>query len=192
MTASSPPAAPEQQPPPDPPGSPQVSPMRARIGTMTAALLSWSRGHRVLAAASALGLVVIIVLAVVLLTGGPMTVNGSLLDQSALFGDTCNAQAGSQVLITGPSGQVLVVTTLHENTKIEKKLEAAPSAKELARLNNGLNAFSGGAAVDVIGYYTFTASVPAGQSAYGIKVAGGHAVWFTPSQMAKGPGLTCK
>lgn len=158
-----------------------------------AKILSWMRGHLPITIIAGLGFVGIIVLAVVLLTGGPMTVNGSLLDQSALFGDTCNAQAGSQLLITGPSGQVLAVTTLHENTKIEKKLEAAPSAKELARMNNGLNALSGGgAAVDAIGYYTFTASVPAGQSAYGIKVGGGHTVWFTASQMANGPSLTCK
>ena len=194
MTDNSPPALPdnEQQPAPDSPGSPQESPVKARISTITALIAAWPRGRKILAASSVLALIAIIVIAVIVLSGGPMTVHGTLLDESYLTGGSgCGENSGSQVLITDPSGSVLAVTTLREDVKAERKLEASPAAKQLASESNALNALGGGAAVDSIGFYRFTATIPSGDSNYGVKVGSGHVVWFTNAQMTKGPGLNC-
>ncbi len=195
MTDSSPPVVPDdqQQPAPDSPGPPQVSPAKARIVTVTAAIAAWPRGRKILAASSVLALIAIIVIAVIVLSGGPMTVHGTLLDDSYLTGGSgCGENAGSQVLIIDPSGKVLAVTTLREDVKAERKLEASPAAKKLASESNALSVLSGGgAAVDAIGFYRFSATIPSGDSNYAIKVGNGRAVWFTNAEMAKGPGLHC-
>jgi len=39
-------------------------------------------------------------------------------------------------------------------------------------------------------WYTFTVTVPAGESRYGIEVSHRGTIWFTPQQMQKGPGLS--
>lgn len=195
MTADSAPVPPgdQQQPAPDPPGSPHVSPVKTPIMRVIAAIAAWPRGRKILAASSVLAFVAIIVVAVIVLSGGPMTVNGTLLDESYLTGGSgCGENAGSQVLIIDPSGKVLAVTTLQEDVKAERKLEGSPAAKLLARESNSLHLLGGGGvAADVIGFYRFTASVPSGDSNYGVKVGGGHVVWFANARMAKGPTLNC-
>jgi len=118
------------------------------------------------------------------------------VDQSALMGDTWAQSGTDQVLILDPTGKVIAVTSMTENTREETALEKDGASGLLANLNNqlaGLGSLSGQApGADVIGVYDFTASVPSGDGRYGIKIGQGSTVWFTEAQMDKGPGLLCQ
>jgi hypothetical protein len=151
----------------------------------------WSTRAKV-ASLAGLAVVAVAIVLAVMLWPSSMAVQGSYLDTSPLTGGSgCGENTGEQVLILDASGKVLAVTTLRENTKMEQKLEADPSAKQLATESGGLSALGGGTAADIIGYYTFTATVPSGGSTYGVKIGNGRTLWFTGAQMAKGPGVTC-
>jgi len=133
----------------------------------------WQR-KPVIAAAAAVGAVLIIVvvlLAIGVFGGGTMTVHGTEQVSANPF-NGMNATdaypditAGAQVTVVDPSGKVIGTGSL---------AEADPSAWDL---------------YDAV--YSFTVTVPAGESRYGIEIGQNRGtVWFTPQQMASGPGLS--
>jgi hypothetical protein len=153
----------------------------------------WSRRMKAVSIVCLAAIGLAIGLTVALGSSSDIAVHGSLTDTSALTGGSgCGESNGDQVVITDASGKVLAVTTLRENAKMEKKLEADPAAIGLAKDSNSLNALGGGGiAVDVVGYYEFDATVPSGANTYSVKVGSGSAVWFNASEITKGPGLKC-
>ena len=78
---------------------------------------------------------------------------------------------GTQVTVTNPAGSVVATSSLNYDSSV--------SAME-SKLQMGLS----------VCVYTFTATVPGGLARYGITVSGRGTVWFSPAQMAKGPGLS--
>jgi hypothetical protein len=78
---------------------------------------------------------------------------------------------GTQAVIKSPSGSVIGTGSLSYASKISS-MESS--------LQPGMS----------VCIYTFKATVPAGESRYGITVANRGTVWFSPRQMAKGPGLS--
>ena len=91
---------------------------------------------------------------------------------------------GSQVTVTSPAGTVLTTGTL----AYDKPLTDAEAA--VAGVEMGLGASADLLQAD-IAVYTFTVTVPGGQSRYGISVGQNRGtIWETAAQMEAGPGLT--
>jgi hypothetical protein len=78
---------------------------------------------------------------------------------------------GTQVVVTNSGGSVIGTSQLGYNTQA--------SALQ-SSLQPGLS----------VCIYTFNVTVPGGLARYGITVSHRGTVWFDPSQMAKGPGLS--
>lgn len=93
--------------------------------------------------------------------------NGSCLTDPG-FSDITQ---GTQVVVTNSGGQVVGTSALNYS--------AQDSAAQ-SGLQSGLS----------VCIYTFTVSVPGGLPRYGITVSHRGTVWFTATQMSKGPGLS--
>jgi hypothetical protein len=115
-----------------------------------------------------------VVILVLQLTGSsPIAVEGNMqVGEDCLSGssDYPDIDQGAQVVITTSSGTVIATTALG----------AGHQAQELP----GYGAFG-----DFCNY-PFSVKVPGGQAQYGVTVSHRGTIWFTPQQMAKGPGLT--
>lgn len=111
------------------------------------------------------------------LTSGPGSITahgtemvcGNLL-QGTTPSDYADITDGTQVVVTDPSGKVIG----------NGALTSAPP----------VSASAGGLTLtDYL--YNFTVTVPGGEARYGISIGQNRGtVWFTPDQMAKGPGVS--
>lgn len=153
----------------------------------------WWRQPKWLAATAGATVVVVGVAAGVLASSGPgsFTAHGSIMDESAVFGQPDCTSAGDQVVVTDSSGKVLATASLVENTAVEQKLDASSTVKSLAGMAALDTVGETQIPVAAVGVYDFTVTVPGGEPRYGVAVGQHPVVWFSAPQMAKGPGLTC-
>lgn len=98
---------------------------------------------------------------------------------------------GTQVVVTDSDGHVLATSSLQE----DDSKTAMAAIKQYDALQLTLGSFGSLADGGGMSAYTFKVDVPAGQARYGVSVGDVNrgTVWFTESQMRKGPqvGLGC-
>lgn len=103
-------------------------------------------------------------------TEAAATVYSSLAGVSGICG---HAVEGTQVIIKGPSGELLATTTLHEDAKATGALHVPSS-------------LAGGQ----VGVYDFSATIPAGSGPYTIQVVGVSSLVVSAKQLGN-LQLTC-
>jgi hypothetical protein len=117
-------------------------------------------------------------------SSGPsaITAHGTELDCTG-SGDIT---AGSQVTVTDATGRVISTSSLTEdNSRLAQQVVSQYDA-----LQAELSALGGSSSSAAA--WKFTVTVPGGLARYGIAIGGPNrgVVWFTPQQMAAGPGLS--
>lgn len=115
-------------------------------------------------------------------SGGP----GSITAHGTVQDCTGALSGGDQVTVADPGGKVLGSGSLTEDNS--QQAASAEKIYDETQLPLGeLGADTSGMTI-----YDFTVTgLPGGGARYGISAGNGHnAVWFTPAEMKKGPGLT--